>query len=54
MMRGGYAFRSPRTALLFTLGYEEVLRADGSIPAAETNEGVRDMLSMLASQPVGA
>ncbi|UAJ12433.1 hypothetical protein [Polymorphobacter megasporae] len=44
----------PRTALLFTLGYEDVLRADGSIPAAETDQGARDMLSVLASQPVGA
>lgn len=41
-----------RTALLFALGYSDVLRQDGSLPATETDEGVRNMLSILKSQPV--
>ena len=45
---------TPRTALLFTLGYEDVLRADGSIPSKESDEDVRGMLSALARQPAGA
>ena len=44
----------PRTALLYALGYESVLRADGSIPSVETDEDVKAMLSILASQPAGA
>lgn len=44
----------PRTALLYALGYEDVLRVDGSIPGQESDEDVGRMLSMLASQPVGA
>lgn len=44
----------PRTALLYALGYEDILRADGSIPAQESDDDVGGMLSMLASQPVGA
>lgn len=42
-----------RTALLYSLGYEDVLREDGSIPRDETDEDVRRMFSMLASQPAG-
>lgn len=41
-----------RTALLYMMGYEEVLREDGSIPAAEADEAVVDQLSTLASQPI--
>lgn len=41
-----------RTALLYTLGHEAVLREDGSLPKEETDEGVNEMLSILASQPV--
>ncbi len=41
-----------RTALLYTLGHREVLRADGSLPASETDEDADRMLSILASQPV--
>lgn len=44
----------PRTALLYTLGYEDVLRADESIPPTETAEGVNSMFSILASQPAGS
>lgn len=44
----------PRTALLYALGYEDVLRADGSIPPQESDEDARGMLSVLASQPQGA
>ena len=43
----------PRTALLFTLGYEDVLRADESIPASESESDVKDLLSRLANQAVG-
>ncbi|MDO8380643.1 hypothetical protein [Phenylobacterium sp.] len=41
-----------RSSLLYALGHEEVLRADGSIPEDETDEGVSTMFSTLASQPV--
>ena len=40
-----------RTALLFALGYADELRQDGSLPEAETDEGVREILSMLKSKP---
>lgn len=43
-----------RTALLYALGYEDILRADGSIPAAETPENVSRMFSEMLSQPIGA
>ena len=43
----------PRTALLYALGYENVLRADQSIPPTETEKGVKEMFSSLASQPAG-
>ena len=41
-----------RAALLYTLGYSDVLRKDGSIPEAETDEGMTELFTMLASQPV--
>jgi hypothetical protein len=41
-----------RTALLYTLGYEAVLREDGSLPPSETDEDIKGLLSALASQPV--
>jgi tetratricopeptide (TPR) repeat protein len=41
-----------RTALLASLGYEDELRLDGSIPKSETDEGVAQLLSVLKSQPV--
>ncbi len=42
-----------RTALLYALGYEDILRADGSIPEAETPENVSRMFSEMLSQPIG-
>lgn len=41
-----------RTALLYTLGYKNQLREDGSLPAAESDEDAARFLSLLASQPV--
>jgi hypothetical protein len=41
-----------RTALLYTLGHEAVLREDGSLPPSETDEDIKRILSLLASQPV--
>lgn len=38
-----------RTALLYTLGYTENLRADKSLPPEETDETVHRMFSILAS-----
>ncbi|NJM35483.1 MAG: tetratricopeptide repeat protein [Rhodomicrobium sp.] len=40
-----------RTALLYALGYADELRADGSIPPEETDEGAAEMFGRLASQP---
>ena len=45
-------FFTARTALLYSLGYEQQLRDDGSIPKHETPEGAADLFSTLASQPV--
>lgn len=41
-----------RTALLYALGHEAVLRKDGSIPEGETSEKVAELYTILASQPV--
>jgi hypothetical protein len=41
-----------RFALLYVLGYEDQLRADGSIPPEESDEAVQAMVKRLASQPV--
>ncbi|WP_439543309.1 hypothetical protein [Hyphomicrobium sp.] len=41
-----------RTALLYVLGYQDVLREDGSLPKEETDEGVKQLLSLLKSQPI--
>lgn len=41
-------------ALLYTLGYEELLREDGGIPAEETAEGIEDFFAMLKAQPVSS
>lgn len=43
-----------RTALLYALGYKEVLRGDGSLPPDESEEAVRTILSRLKSQPLSA
>ena len=40
-----------RTSLLYALGYEPLLRKDGSIPARETAEKVAKLFTLLASQP---
>jgi hypothetical protein len=40
-----------RMALLYTLGHEAVLREDGSLPQEATDDDVKSMLSMMASQP---
>ena len=41
-----------RTALLYVLGHEDALRADGSLPSSETDKSIADMMMILASQPV--
>lgn len=41
-----------RSALLYTLGYSDVLREDCSLPATESDEAVHEFYSLLASQPI--
>jgi hypothetical protein len=41
-----------RLALLYTLGYEDVLRTEGSLPSGESDGTVKAVLKELASQPV--
>lgn len=41
-----------RSALLYTLGHADVLRADCSLPESESDEDVNRVFSLLASQPV--
>jgi len=48
----GLDMNGSRLALLYALGYETELRADGSLPANETSEDVATFMSILASQPV--
>ena len=40
-----------RTALLYALGHEELLRSDGSIPAEQTPSEVTELFQRLADQP---
>ena len=40
-----------RTALLYALGYEDLLRSDGSIPAEESASDVAQLFQTLADQP---
>ena len=40
-----------RSALLYTLGHADILRADGSLPEDESDEDANRIFSMLASQP---
>lgn len=40
-----------RSALLYTLGHVDILRADGSLPGSESDEDVNRIFSMLANQP---
>lgn len=41
-----------RSALLYILGHESVLRKEGSLPESETVEKVAELFTLLASQPV--
>jgi len=41
-----------RAALLYTLGYVDVLREDGSLPKGETDDSIKELLTILKSQPV--
>lgn len=48
----GLDLMTARTALLYALGQEDQLRNEGYIPPEEPRERVREMMSLLASQPV--
>lgn len=48
----GLGLFTARFALLYSLGYEDLLRTDGSLPAGEPRESVQAMVKRLASQPV--
>lgn len=48
----GLDMLTARTALLYALGYEEELRADGAFPAGEPSSEIATFMSILASQPV--
>ena len=48
----GLGLFAARSSLLYTLGHADALRADGSLPANETDEDVGRMFSILASRPV--
>ncbi|WP_207791104.1 hypothetical protein [Allosphingosinicella flava] len=41
-----------RGALLYTSGYKDLLREDGSIPPEESDEGAERQMALLASQPI--
>lgn len=41
-----------RTALLYALGHEQILREDGSLPREESDKEVKRVLSLLKSQPI--
>lgn len=43
-----------RTALLYTLGHEDVLRNDGSIPESESSDAVSEIFIRLANQPAAS
>lgn len=43
-----------RNSLLYALGYEAVLREDGSIPNEEKPESVAELFTLLASQPASS
>ena len=47
----GLGLHGSRTSLLYALGYEPLLREDGSIPAQETPDKVAELFTLLASQP---
>jgi hypothetical protein len=48
----GLDMLTARTALLYALGYEAELRADGTFPAEEPSSDVATFMSTLASEPV--
>ncbi|RDB07825.1 tetratricopeptide repeat protein [Runella aurantiaca] len=43
---------SARSALLYIMGYNDILRADGSFPESEPDEEINRTFSLLASQPI--
>lgn len=48
----GLGLFTARTSLLYALGYEALLREDGSLPKEETDDAVKRLLSILKSQPI--
>lgn len=48
----GLDLMAARTALLYALGYEVELRADGSLPIEDPSFEIANFMSILASQPV--
>lgn len=48
----GLGLFTSRTSLLYALGYEDLLREDGSLPKEETDDAVKRLLSILKSQPI--
>jgi hypothetical protein len=49
---GGFSLFTARSSLLYILGHSDTLRAEGSLPATESDEEVNRLFSMLASRPV--
>lgn len=47
----GLQFFVSRTALLYALGHEELMRSDGSIPAEDSPSQVAELFQRLADQP---
>ena len=41
-----------RSVLLYRLGYQEIIRDDGSIPTAVTDQEVIEFMALIAAQPV--
>lgn len=51
---GGLGLYQSRNSLLYVLGYEGTLRDEGVIPNEETEEGVAEFFTLLASQPASS
>lgn len=49
---GAMGLLTARLALLYTLGYDDVLRAEGSLPSGESDGTMVDVFKQLASHPV--
>lgn len=49
----GLDLNSSRFTLLYTLGYEDVLREEGWIPESESAQDVKSFFNQLAGQPAG-